>query len=244
MMIHKLCFSVAFCSAICLGFATTQAQETTEKSPAAGSWKFERESLSGNVKCQIRLTEKDGKFKGTYSDAEDVKARVGNVTIEGDEITIKLVFDDDGASEVTLTGKIDDDTIVGKMVDGDDKQDWKAKRFVSLEDAVGKWRMSFTTPDGMERNPEFELKLKDGKPVLDFEVGEDVDEAAQAKVSNIKFKEGLLVFDIALDFQGQELKLEYELEFDSPDTLEGSMYFEFAGNDQSGDVDLDGERIK
>ena len=45
-------------------------------------------------------------------------------------------------------------------------------------------------------------------------------------------------------FQQQELSLEYEMEFDTPDSMEGSMYFEFEGMDQSGDVDLDGERIK
>ena len=80
--------------------------------------------------------------------------------------------------------------------------------------------------------------------MVEFNVNEGDIDADDAKVSNIKYKEGLLVFDVALVFQEQELALEYELEFDSMDTMEGSMYFEFEGMDQSGDVDLDGERIK
>ena len=246
MNVHKLCFGLAFTALIGLVMAPAQAQETKDKSPAVGSWKFERESLSGSVKCKIRLTEEDGKIQGTYSDAEDVKASVDSVTVEGEEITIKLVFDNDGEkSAATLSGKIDGDTIVGKMNDGDGDQDWKAKRFISLEDAAGKWRMSFTTPDGMERNPEFTLSIKDGKPVVEFDVNDgDAESDEPPKISNVKFKEGLLVFDVELVFQQQELALEYELEFDSADTMEGSMYFEFEGMDQSGDLDLEGERIK
>ena len=246
MIIRNCICGLAVVLALFVFDASASAQEKAEKaetSPVAGSWKFEREALSGNVKCQLRFTEKDGKIQGSYSDAEDVKAKVGDITVKDGEVTIKLIFDNDGKkSRVTLSGKLDGDTIVGTLADGDDEQKWKAIRFVSLQDAVGNWRMSFTTPDGTERNPEFVLKQDDGEPELTFESGSG--EAGDSKISNVKFKDGLLIFDVALDFQGQDLSLEYELEFISSDELEGSMFFEFEAMDQSGDVDVEGERIK
>lgn len=220
------------------------AQESTEKSPVLGSWKFQRDSLAGTVKCELRFVEKDGKLHGTYTDEEKVEAKVGDVTVKDNEVSIQLLFNIDGKkSEAALSGKLDGDKIVGKMVDGDGEQDWKATRFVALQDVVGQWRLSFTTPDGVERNPEFEVKVKDGEPVVEFDEG-STEEASGGEVSKLKFKQGLMLFNLKLDFQGAALNLEYELEFMDANNLEGSMYFEFEGMDQSGEVDLEGTRIK
>lgn len=233
----------------CLPVAAQDAKEEAkqESSPLAGSWKWEREALSGDVRCELCLTEKDGKFKGTYSDAEDVEAKVGEVVVEDNEIKIALIFEDGGkVSKVLLQGKLDGDKIVGKMIDGSDEQDWKATRFVSLEEAAGHWRMEFTTPDGVTREPEFILKVEDGEPQVEFTTGEDEGEedATDLEVTKVKFKDGLLLFDVKLVFEGADLALEYELEI-SGDELEGSMYFEFGeGGEQAGDVDVFGTRIK
>lgn len=221
------------------------AQETDPDSAAIGSWKWNRETLSGEVRCEVRLEEKDGKLTGTYSDAEDNKAKVGEVSVKGEEITIELIFDADGSeSSVSLKGKLDGDRIRGKIVDGSTEQDWKASRFVSIKEAAGNWRMSFTTPDGTERNPEFSLATnKDGKPVVEFEVGDDSGEADDLRVSKTRFKDGLLIFNVTLEFEGQSLKLEYELEFMNKSELEGSMFYSFQTG-MEGDVDVTGERLK
>jgi len=239
----------ALCLAVCAmgvsAVAQEKSKEAAEDSSLAGSWKWNRVSASGNVRCQLTLTEKDGKLTGKYSDAEEVKAKVGDVIVKDDEVEIDLEFDIDGKkSVVSLQGKWDGDRITGKIQDGGDAQDWKAVRFLSLDDVAGKWRMSFTTPDGTERNPEFELKSKDGKPDLEFSLGEGDDVPDEGKISKIKFKDGLLVFHMALDFQGQDLSLEYELEFQDRKNLEGSMYFEIGDGAMNGDVDVTGERIK
>jgi hypothetical protein len=227
------------------GSATVMAQESAERSPAAGSWKFMRESLAGNVKCVLHLKEKDGKLQGTYSDAEQVKATVKGITVQGDQISIQLVFDENRDATVTLSGKIEGNSIVGKMIDAGEEVEWKAQKFVSLQEAAGKWRMSFVTPDGMERKPEFTLADKDGKPVVEFVSGEgEAAEADDAKMTKTEYRDGLLLFHVSMEFEGQDLKLEYELEFETADTLIGSMYFEFGGADMSGDVDVEGERIQ
>ena len=220
------------------------AQETeTESSPAAGSWKWKSVSLSGEIDCRIFLVEKDGKLTGMYSDEGDLKAEVGDVKVDDDKISFVIVVDNDGTkSEIKFNGKLAGDKITGKMIDGGSERDWKAERFISLQEVVGKWRLSFTTPDGETRNPEFELKIDNGKPEIEFDAG--VDDAEGVEISDLKFKNGLLLFKIALDFQGQELSLDYELEFMNVDELEGSMYFEFKANDMNGDVDVTGQRSK
>ena len=244
MIICRFCFVLTLTIIGCCFLDGVAAQEKAKPAPLVGTWKFDRESLTESVKCYLRLTEKDGKLAGTYSDAEEVKAKVGEVALKGDVVTIQLVFDHDGKqANVVLNGKLDGDTIQGTMVDGSETQDWKAQRIVALQDVVGKWRMSFTTPDGTERNPEFELSMDDKKPVVQFIEGEDSPEPAGGEISKVKFKDGFLTFSVALDFQGQPLKLEYEIEFMSSNRMEGSMYFEIEGTEMSGDVDVEGERI-
>lgn len=220
------------------------AQEKADPSPFVGSWQWDRNGLDGKVRCELRVEEKDDALTGTYKDADEVKAKVAGISVKEEVVSFKLNIENDGkTSEVSFSGKMKNNKITGKMTySGDKEQDWKANRFTSLADAVGKWRMEFTTPDGATRNPEFELTEKDGKASLKFNVQEE--NAGDANVSKVKFEDGVLTFQVKLDFQGQELKLEYDMEFIG-DELEGSMRFEFpAVPEQNGEVDITGMKIK
>ncbi len=220
------------------------AQEKADPSPFAGTWKWERDGLNGKVHCELFVKESDDELTGTYKDADEVEAKVDEIAFRDGVVSFKLVMENEGkTSKVLFTGKLKNGKISGKMKDSRDKErEWKASRITSLADAAGTWRMDFTTPDGTTRNPEFELKEKDGKASLKFNVQEE--NTGDAKVSNIEFEDGVLTFDVALDFNGQELQLTYEMEI-MGDELEGSMRFEFAEiPEQNGEVDITGTRIK
>ncbi|MDG2012525.1 MAG: hypothetical protein P8J33_03415 [Pirellulaceae bacterium] len=233
-------------AAFVLTAGVAQAQTSKTTSELKGSWKFDRESLDGKkVKCEIRLKEVDGKLVGEYSDSEKFKQKIGSAVIKGEQVEIKIAPSDKWTAKTVFKGKINGDKISGTAnYYSSDADKWNATRFISLEEAVGTWQMVFTTPDGTERKPEFVLSIKDGKPQIEMEPGEGDDDSGEPKIKNVKYKQGLLVFDVTLDFQQQELGLEYELEFLTTDTIEGSMFFELKGIGQEGEVDLEGERVK
>lgn len=221
-------------------------QQSDDKKDWDGSWKFSyRLSKSDKeVKAAIRFMREDDKLVAQYRDSEKTKAKV-EVNADGNEVELKLIYDAEWIAPTTLKGKLEKDRIVGKAsYYAKDEVDWKAIRFLSLEEVTGKWQMTFTTPDGTERTPKFQLNEKDGKPEIKLIPDEGETDTAGSKVSNVKYKDGLLLFEVELDFQGQELNLEYELEFETSKTLVGSMFFSLPGIDQTGEVDLDGERIK
>lgn len=222
------------------------AQQAQDKEGWEGSWKFSYRLTKGDkdVKATIRFMREDDKLVAQYSDSDKTKAKV-EVNADGNEVELKLIYDAEWIAPSTLKGKLEKDRIVGKAsYYSKDEVDWKAVRFLSLDEVTGKWEMSFTTPDGTERKPKFQLNEKDGKPEIKLIPDEGETDTAGSKVSNVKYKDGLLLFEVALDFQGQELNLEYEIEFETSKTLVGSMFFSLPGIDQSGEVDLEGERIK
>jgi len=236
-----ICFAALVVMA---GVAEAQTKKTTPQ--LKGSWKFDRESLDGKkVKCVICLKEVDGKLVGEYSDSEKFKQKISSAFVKGDEVEIKIAPSDKWTAKTVFKGKMDGDKITGTAnYYSSDPDKWKATRFISLDEAAGTWRMVFTTPDGTERKPEFVLSAKDGKPQIKMNRAEGDDETGEAEIKNVKYKQGLLVFDMTLDFQQQELSLEYEIEFMTTDTIEGSMYFELKAIGQGGEVDLEGERVK
>lgn len=224
---------------ITLGVLISSSVDAQQKSSLTGSWKFQREGLTGAIKCQLRLVQQDGKWVGEYQDADKVEAKVSDIKFADQKVSLNLNIAD---STVTLSGTLKKDKITGTIVDGDDKQDWKATRFTALQDAVGKWRMEFTTPDGAVRRPEFQLSMTDDEATVEFTAGEDEEVDGEGEITKTVYKDGLLIFHVELQFQGQPLKLEYELELEE-NSLEGSMYFEVEGTEMAGDVDVSGERI-
>lgn len=235
---------------ICLIFGLlvvpAAAQEAENEKNWEGSWKFSYRLPKGDkdVKAAIRFTRKDDQWVARYSDSDETKAKV-EVKADGNEVELKLIYDAEWIAPSTLKGKLEKDRIVGKAsYHAKDEVDWKAIRFLSLEEVSGKWQMSFRTPDGIERKPKFQLNEKDGKPEIELIPDEGETDTNGSKVSNVKYKDGLLLFNVELDFQGQDLKLEYEIEFETNKTLVGSMFFSLPGIDQTGEVDLEGEKIK
>ena len=227
-----------------LGGMTGQvaAQDKATVSPAVGSWKWMRDVDDKRVRCNVHISEKDGELAATFDDKKKTVAKVTKVKFDDGELNIVLELEDE--SEAKFKGKLKGNRVQGKAKWGDGEVvDWKAVRFTSLADASATWNLSFTTPDGVTREPQITLTEKDGEAVLKFEENSDgEDESSDGEISNVKFEDGVLTFDVALEFNGSDLKLEYDLEIKG-DEIDGSMFFEIAGG-PSGDIEVEGERAK
>ena len=216
--------------------------EATDSSPVAGSWQWTRVGLSGDVTCTLRLQMKDGQLTGTFEDSEGFKARIKEASMEGDEFKATLVAEEDGETvAMNLVGKVRRNEIAGKINDGAEEIDWVARRAILLDDVTGEWQMRFTIPTGELVEPEFTLsKNSRGKPAVEFTTGQD--EAEDEDISDVTFDNGALGFTLDLVWQGQEIRVDYELELKGDD-LSGLMFVEVSGGD-GGEIEVEGERIK
>ena len=216
--------------------------EATDMSRVVGSWQWTRVGLSGDVTCTLRLQMKDGVLAGTFEDSEGFKAAVKEASLMDDEFKATLVPEEGGETvAMTLVGKVRRNEIAGKMNDGSEEVDWVARRAVLLDDVLGDWVMRFTIPDGQTVEPEFTLgKNNRGKPTLEFDVGQE--ESEEEEVSDVTFDNGRLGFTLELVWQGQDIRVDYELDLKG-DELSGLMFVEVQGGD-GGEIEVEGERIK
>ncbi len=218
----------------------SKTQTSSQASPA-GTWEWDREGPDGPIHCVLKLTEKNGKVKGKFT-SEMVKSEIEEGTFEDGELTVKFAASvGEMHYHITLSGKVGNDKIKGMvLVDTGDEQremDWLAQRTFPLDDVAGTWRMFFTTPDGQEMRPEFKVKNDDGKAVVEFVDDDDI------TISDVKYKNGNLKFTIELEFDGQPLEVEYDLDL-VENSIDGVLYYSFANSGEEGELVVEGSRIK
>ncbi len=218
----------------------SKTQTSSQASPA-GTWEWEHEGPDGPIHCVLKLTEKNGKVKGKFT-SEMVKSEIEEGTFEDGELTVKFAATvGEMHYHITLSGKVGNDKIKGMVLvnTGDEQRemDWLAQRTFPLDDVAGTWRMFFTTPDGQEMRPEFKVKNDDGKAVVEFVDDDDI------TISDVKYKNGNLKFTIELEFDGQPLEVEYDLDL-VENSIDGVLYYSFANSGEEGELVVEGSRIK
>ncbi|MGI9519143.1 MAG: hypothetical protein ACR2NP_18980, partial [Pirellulaceae bacterium] len=125
--------------------------------------------------------------------------------------------------------------------DGAEEIEWLARRAILLDDVAGEWQMRFTIPDGQLVEPAFTLsKNSRGKAAVEFDVGQE--DSEDEEVSDVTFDNGRLGFTLELVWQGQDIRVDYELDLNGDD-LSGLMFVEIQGGD-GGEIEVEGERIK
>ena len=99
-----------------------------------GTWKWNVTTPNGEIETTLKLTSKDGKFAGTYSNSFGETA-VSNVSLKEDVIAFDVERDFGGNKFVLkYRGKLDGDAIKGTIdapgFDGGEarKLEWNAKR--------------------------------------------------------------------------------------------------------------------
>ena len=99
-----------------------------------GTWNWNVTTPTGEVETTLKLTSKDGKFTGAYSNSFGDTA-VSNVTLKEDALAFDVERDLGGSKFVLkFRGKLDGDTIKGTIdvpgVNGGEPRqlEWNAKR--------------------------------------------------------------------------------------------------------------------
>ena len=75
------------------------------------------------------------------------------------------------------------------------------------------------------------------EPNVEFTEGPEMD------IRETRYKNGVLNVVADIEFQGQGITVEYELEF-KKDELDGLIYFEVQATGDQGEIEVEGERTK
>ena len=106
-----------------------------------------------------------------------------------------------------------------------------------LEAIAGTWQIEFDTPDSQTIKFEFQVTVKDKKIKVEYLDAESVD------VKKAKYKNGTLTIETDQEYQSAELEVTYLLELDG-DEITGSLEYLFVDQEQEGELELEGKRIK
>ena len=224
----------------CLLGNILRGQETNQKRPAViGTWSWQHRGDTKTTNCQLSIARKDGKWHCQF--------KAGKKTYESDEGSFQagkfsVVFPVKGKEKQYLfQGKVANNKMTGTYQvpsSGDKEIKWSAKRTLSLAEAAGEWQLYFETPDGQSLEPLLTLSVENGAAQVEFSgSGPELD------ISEVNFEQGVLTVAADIDFQGQAIALEYELEFGQKD-LDGFIYFELQATGDQGEIEVEGERVK
>ena len=240
------CFMLAFLIGAAINANVGLAQEVGKSAPSAdklaaavqGTWAWQHKGKTKSTPCELSISKKEGAFhcvlkagkKKYSSDKGTFKKGVFAVTFPVAE----------GDKKYSFQGKLSKGKMTGEYFvpsTGAEAIKWVAKRTMSLKEAVGRWQLFFETPDGQVQEPVFELfSTKDG-PNVEFTEGPEMD------IRETKYQNGVLNVVADIDFQGQGITVEYELEF-KKDEVDGLIYFEVQATGDQGEIEVEGERIK
>ena len=223
--------------------APAQETKTTKKVSPIGNWSWLRKSGDKQIESKITVIKKEGKFFGKLTDDEQ-ELELKNAKLEDGQFSFAVTpHKESPDKQIKFKGKLSADQIKGKMsytINGDIKtKDWVAKRVQSFDAITGKWNLEFETPDGNQLEFEIEVKKKNNRGISLRFTNQD-----STEISNIKFKNDILTFESKQQYEGEPLKVEWDLKLDG-EALDGALYYQFERiPDNRGDIDVFGHRVK
>ena len=219
------------------------SESSDEDVSPTGTWTWTRNSPGGTTHPVLTLKEKKGKVTGTYKDEKnEYEVKDGSFDNGNVEFVLTIGFQDEEL-DVLYSGDVGKDSIEGTLsmeFNGQAREyPWKPKRKADEDGGiVGKWQITFETPDG-EMNPVFEVSK--GKKEGDFELS--FSEGLDGDVDNVIFMDEQLSFEMETIYQEQPLSVTYDLDLDG-DELTGYLNYEFTENGNAGELEVIGKRLK
>lgn len=242
--LNSRCTVLAFFAAL-VAFQPAVAQEKTENKTrdktvsAVGNWTWEIKSKSGTNNGRLTIKERDGKLVGTYSDTQQ-NLKIKYAQFKDGQLTFRVnPIIDNKRTLAEFSGKVTADSIKGKLsgANANNNQDINARRMSDIEAIAGTWRIEFATPDGSEIEFEFKVTTKNKKIKIEFIDDETVE------IKKVSFKKGTLSFESDQEYQRMALEVVYFLDIDGDD-ITGTLEYAFIDQDQEGELEVVGQRIK
>ena len=208
------------------------AEESEPASPLEGIWKWTFTMPDGGqVAPRLKLKREGDKLIGTTRFRAGSETPITNLTVNGQEVSFRVVREREGRSIVTdYSGTLNGEMIKGKIVSNwsgeEQSYDWEAKR---LREAEGTWK--WTNSFG-EFKVESTLKLKqEGEKVTGKISSRRV---RDTEIKNGKFTDGEISFEIERDRDGEKLISRYYGRI-SGDKIQGKMELNFFGRPRTND---------
>jgi hypothetical protein len=237
MFLRMLC-SLALIGAAC---NYVNAQPSSQRVDPSGSWRFEYDLEGQTVKDSLYLQlGKDGAITGTYRGRSDKAVEISSGKIDGDKIVVEMKIEYQGFPvDVKFDGKIKGDDIDGLVIastpEGEMDFDWIAKRSVEVEDVLGIWELEIDAVETvLEPTAEFKLVDKELKGHY-----KDTDTGTDVEITNIRIEKNIVKFSITANFQGADLKANFE---GRPYGNKISGTIEYDLNGETGEVEFEGVR--
>ncbi|MCA9073656.1 MAG: hypothetical protein KDA93_01385 [Planctomycetaceae bacterium] len=220
---------------------TANVQAADEIKDPTGTWMWEFDYGQGPVDNVLVLKNTDGKLTGHYDNGH-AKADIKEGSFADGKFTAKMDLEVDGQPvKVEFEGEVTDDELEGQItadVGGELLEfDWEAERGLLTADVVGTWELTINGPDGQIYTPKVTIEEKDGKLSGIY----DSTEAGKFDLEEVEIEDGELEFEVTVEFDGNELGLEFEAKVRG-DKLDGELEYDLAG--QTGEAEFTGKRVK
>jgi hypothetical protein len=155
-------------AATVMALFASQLSAQTDKSNAAGTWKWTVTTPDGQaINASVVLKQDGEKLTGTYNSRMGENSfgetPIQEGKLKGKDVSFTVVRKiNDQSFTLKYDGKLDGNQIKGSMAiaDSDQKFDWNAKREPSKLDPTGAWRWSMTRSDGEKMEATMKLKLE------------------------------------------------------------------------------------
>ena len=222
------------------GIVLAQGEKTAKLDPS-GTWKWERDFNGNKIDYTLRLHCKDGKLTGTYKTVFENGGQPGlsdpvkldNGKIDGDKIlfTVTRKFNDNEFT-IAYAGKLADDKITGNTEmdfgNGAREFEWTAKRVVTADDVVGKWKLKF---EGQNGPIESKLTLAKDKEGDKLKGTYHSNYFGDNPIMEIAIKDNKLSFVVEIKNDNGEFSIKYRAE-PRGDTMTGVMVANFGGQER------------
>ena len=227
-------------AALALGL-TASVHAADEIKDPTGTWMWEYDYGQGPVSSTLVLKHAEGKVTGYY-DNGSTKTDIKEGTFEDEKFLVEFPLEHDGlALQVKLDGEVTNDKLKGQInvdVGGEVlKFEWKAERGLLVSDVVGTWELTINSPDGQVFTPKVTIEEKEGKLTGVY----DSVEVGEYDLTEVEIEDGKLEFEVTLEFDGNELELEFEGRARG-EQLAGELEYDLAG--QSGEAEFSGKRVQ
>jgi hypothetical protein len=192
-----------------------------------GTWKWETAGRGGQTRAQTLKLKLDGdKLTGTVLGRDNEEVAISDATFKDNTISFKVTrqFNDREFTQ-TYTGKLEGDTIKGKMTTqrrGEPvEREWLAKRPANPD---GTWTWEAAGRGGQTRTATLKLKLE-GDKLTGAMLGRDDQEFA---IKDATFKDNTIAFKVTRQFGDREVTQAYTGKLEG-NTIKGKITFERDG---------------
>ena len=233
-------FLIAIHINVCLAQEVEKPSTARDKGTLAvqGTWLWQHKGKNKSTTCELTIAKKEGMFHCVLKAGKKQYESKKGLLINGVFTVTFSVADSD--KKYSFRGKLNKGKMTGEYYapsTGTEPLKWVASRTISLQGAAGRWQLFFETPDGQVQEPAFELFSTKDEPNVEFTEGPEMD------IRETRYKNGVLNVVADIEFQGQGITVEYELEF-KKDELDGLIYFEVQATGDQGEIEVEGVRTK